>query len=80
MDSIPQLSVALVTISRALDSEMSNMPAHEVSCGALCEVGGHGWVGGGWVRQLDMAMPVASMCMTLHTVTFTPAQGLLLCR
>jgi hypothetical protein len=28
--SIPQLSVALVTISRALDSEMAAMPAREV--------------------------------------------------
>lgn len=30
VDSIPQLSVALVTISKALDSEMAAMPAHEV--------------------------------------------------
>lgn len=29
-ESIPQLSVALVTISKALDSEMAAMPAHEV--------------------------------------------------
>lgn len=28
--SIPQLSAALVTISRAMDTEMASMPAHEV--------------------------------------------------
>lgn len=32
---IPQLSAALVTISRALDSEMAAMPAHEV-CVCVC--------------------------------------------
>jgi hypothetical protein len=42
VDSIPQLSVALVTISKALDSEMSNMPAHEVSFAACA--GGSGAV------------------------------------
>jgi hypothetical protein len=30
VDSIPELSAALVTISKALDSEMAAMPAHEV--------------------------------------------------
>lgn len=28
--SIPQLSAALATISRAMDTEMSSMPSHEV--------------------------------------------------
>jgi hypothetical protein len=38
VDSIPQLSVALVTISKALDSEMAAMPAHEVmGCCIGCE-------------------------------------------
>jgi hypothetical protein len=30
VSSIPELSAALVTISKALDSEMASMPAHEV--------------------------------------------------
>lgn len=30
VSSIPELSAALVTVSKALDSEMASMPAHEV--------------------------------------------------